>query len=91
MIVISQDKKRIYNFDNIKLIEVLNNDIFIIDDILADEGPFLGTYESEERAQEVLQEIVKSTIETRKSQEINSLFGGPGIIPSNTYYEMPEE
>ncbi len=58
MIVISQDKKRIYNFDNIKLIEVLNNDIFIIDDILADEGPFLGTYESEERAEEILRDIV---------------------------------
>ena len=58
MIVISQDKKRIYNFDNIKLIEVLNNDIFIIDDILAVEGPFLGTYESEERAEEILRDIV---------------------------------
>ena len=58
MIIVNQDKKRIYNFDNIKLIEVLNNDIFIIDYILADEGPFLGTYESEERAEEILRDIV---------------------------------
>ena len=57
MIIVSQNKKRIYNFDNIKLIEVLGNDIFIIDDILADEGPFLGTYESEQRAEEILMDI----------------------------------
>ena len=46
---------------------------------------------SEERAKEVLQEIVKTTIETRKNQNFNSLFGGLEIIPQNTYYEMPED
>ena len=97
MIIISQEKDEILNFNNIMNIQVTNceEDGYLIsagfivggDDNYRD----LGYYKTEERAKEVLQEIVNATIETRKSQELNNLFGGAGIIPSNTYYEMPED
>ena len=99
MIKVSQDNCTIVNFSNIQNIRIEPYGTHIkgkkIYKIFA--GNFegytteLGTYDTEERAKEVLQEIVKATIETRKSQELNNLFGGAGIIPSNTYYEMPED
>ncbi len=98
MIIVSQDKKQILNFNNIQNIRIepygTHEKGKKIYKIFA--GNFegyttkLGTYDTEERAKEVLQEIVRATIDARKSQEINMFFGGTGIIPSNTYYEMPE-
>lgn len=95
MIIVSQDETKIVNFDNLTQIyitQVEEKTAFFIRyetvDSLYDD---LGYYKTEKRAKEVLQEIVKATIETRKSQELNNLFGGAGIIPSNTYYEMPED
>nr|DAS23453.1 MAG TPA: hypothetical protein [Caudoviricetes sp.] len=92
MIIVSQDKKEIINLDNIQRLFIDADYISAViyaecieDDIL------IGSYKTEERAKEILQEIVKSTIETRKSQELNNFFSGAGIIPSNTYYEMPED
>lgn len=90
MIIVSQDKKSIYNFDNIKSIDIVENEIYITDDILMDEGAKIGEYETEERAKEVLQEIIKAYIESKKGEEATTIFGF-AIIPSNTYYEMPEE
>ena len=93
MIIVSQDKDKIINHDNVPFLwinkNILNETIKTFY-IYADHD-FLGEYKTKERAKEVLQEIVKATIETRKSQELNNLFGGAGIIPSNTYYEMPED
>lgn len=96
MIIVSQDKTEIINFDNVININITDceRDGYLIsagfvvgrDDNYRD----LGYYQTEERAKEVLQEIVRATIDARKSQEINMFFGGTGIIPSNTYYEMPE-
>ena len=60
MIIVSQDRKSIYNFENIKSIDILNNEIYLTDDILADEGARIGKYKTEERAKEVLQEIIKA-------------------------------
>lgn len=103
MIIVSQDKMEIFNFDEIFRLYVDNwsNEEFATEPncfcIKAEKSSdnmictFLGEYKTEERAKEILQEIVKATIETRKSQELNNLFGGAGIIPSNTYYEMPED
>lgn len=91
MIIVSQDREDIINFDNVKMINREENRISV--DANFGRGDFycIAEYDTEERAEEVLQEIIKAIIETRKSQELNNLFGGPGIIPSNTYYEMPEE
>lgn len=95
MIIVSQDKTNIVNFDNLTQIYITQDEektaFFIryetVDSLYDD----LGFYKTEERAKEVLQEIVKTTIETRKNQNFNSLFGGLEIISQNTYYEMPED
>lgn len=59
MIIVSQNKKSIYNFDNIKSIDIVENEIYITDDILMDEGAKIGEYATEERANEVLDEIAE--------------------------------
>ena len=59
MIIVSQNKKSIYNFDNVKLIDIVENKIYISDDILSDMGTCIANYETKERAKEVLQEIIK--------------------------------
>lgn len=84
MIIVSQDKNSIYNFSNAKSIDVVKNKVYITDDILSDKGTFIGTYETEKRAKEVLEEIVK------KYKDCNtwSLYG---VSTINEVYEMPQE
>lgn len=91
MIIVSQDKDSLYNFDNVKSIDVLNNEIFITDDILADKGTRIAIYKTEERAKEVLQEIVKVYANGKTADEGNTFFGGFSWIPADTLYEMPKE
>lgn len=55
-----------------------------------DNWSVLGEYKTEKRAKEVLQEIVKATIENKKAEEAKDMFGF-SIIPADTYYEMPED
>lgn len=96
MVIVNQDKTGIYNFDNIKSIDVIENEINITDDILSNKGIVIGTYETEERAKEVLQEIVK------KYSSYLQLNGGPALIQGQMdvqpnifnipkIYEMPKE
>ena len=59
MLILSQDKKSIYNFNNIKSVDVIENEVYITDDILADTGTLIGYYQTEERAKEVLQEMIE--------------------------------
>lgn len=78
MIIVSQDKKKIVNFDNLTQIYITQDEeeteIFIrcetVDSLYDD----LGVYKTEERAKEVLQEIVL------KYGEYLKLEGGPAII-----------
>lgn len=97
MIIVSQCKDTIINFKNIEILGIGNpledddGKFKILANTIIENQYVIAKYKTEERAKEVLQEIVKATIETRKSQELNNLFGGAGIIPSNTYYEMPED
>lgn len=88
MIIVSQDKKSIYNFDNAKSIDILENEIYITDNILADEGTLIGVYETEERAQEVLEEIIKN-IQHKSFVEMDT----NGITSEVTggIYRMPKE
>lgn len=96
MIIVKQDKKGIVNFNNVKDIYIDKEDdgdrhfVFYIPVSNIDGLDILGIYETEERAKEVLQEIIKAYIENKKTQETTSIFGF-SIIPSNTYYEMPKE
>lgn len=95
MIIVSQNKRNIYNFDNVKSIDIVNNEIYISDDILSDMGTCIANYETEERAKEVLQEIykVKSDFELIKNTRDNIQ---RDLIVGNKQdffdvYEMPKE
>lgn len=59
MIIVSQDKEKIVNFDNVNIILVRENKIISFDNTYTDnqDGDLLGKYKTEERAKEVLQEI----------------------------------
>lgn len=85
MIIVSQDKKTIYNFDNVKSIDVLENEIYIADDILANEGARIAEYATEKRAKEVLQEIIE-----RYTNWNNLVYGQP-TGECSPKYEMPKE
>lgn len=91
MVIVSQDKRGIYNFDNIKSIDAIENEVTITDSIMSNRGVVTGKYKTEKRAKEVLQEIkeqyINSQMEymevTRMSREIK--------ISDCFVYEMPEE
>ena len=78
MIIVSQDKTKIVNFDNLTQIYITQDEeetaTFIryetVDSLYDD----LGEYKTKERAKEVLQEIVK------KYSSYLELKGGPAII-----------
>ena len=64
MIIVSQDKTKIVNFDNIDAIEI-GNPLKYVDGMFkvfasttSDNEYTLGKYKTEERAKEVLQEII---------------------------------
>ena len=90
MIIVSQEKDEILNFNNIMNIQVTNceEDGYLIsagfivgrDDNYRD----LGYYKTEERAKEVLQEIVKAYKETNYEYENCWCL-------RNVIYEMPKE
>lgn len=105
MIIVSQDKKMFVNFNSIVSVYVIKNYVseekgyqgYNIDFATNEEINFvLATYDTEERAKEVLQEI------TRKYSSYLKLEGGPAIlqgqmdIQPNIFnipkiYEMPEK
>lgn len=100
MIIVSQDKNKIINFDNIVHIFISGNSISygVMSGTSATD---LGTYATEERAQEVLQEIVtlfkdKEILHIRKST-LNNLdeISEPKYILKPVcrakVYEMPKE
>ena len=90
MIIVSQEKDEILNFNNIMNIQVTNceEDGYLIsagfivgrDDNYRD----LGYYKTEERAKEVLQEIVKAYKETNYEYENCWCL-------RNVIYEMPKD
>lgn len=87
MIIVSQDKTKIVNFDNLIQIYITQDEEetanFIryesVDSLYED----LGEYKTEERAKEVLQEII-----TRHGNWENMKMGQPSGICSPVY-EMP--
>lgn len=84
MVIVNQEKSGIYNFDNIKSIDVVENEVNITDDILSNKGMVIGTYETEERAKEVLQEIVG------KYKQYN-LDDNKSVTTLPKVYTMPEK
>ncbi len=99
MIIISQDKKQLINFErtsNICVSEETDGD-FEIFEINAD-GELLGIYKSEERAKEILiaimasyqaNKILECTHGSIEQNQIADKFLESGALPFR--YEMPEE
>ena len=84
MIIVSQDKKKIINFERITEITVSGTGILVGDDVFIPKGEEVGKYESEERAKEVLQEIIKAYKETNYEYENCWCL-------RNVIYEMPAD
>lgn len=86
MIIVSQDKNNVINYDNVKSLWIEDN---ILDEtnttfyINADED-FLGEYETEERAKEVLQEIISKYKTTLYNSRTNET-----VVNIPKVYEMP--
>ena len=64
MIIVSQDKRSIVNFEKVKIININRSDLreisayFNCDEEKSNDNVLLGTYETEERAREVFGEII---------------------------------
>lgn len=89
MIIVSQDKDNVINYDNVTSLWIDDN---VLDKtnttfyINADEN-FLGEYETEERAKEVLQEITEKICE---GSNIQMDIEGINCEVSKQIYYMPE-
>ena len=59
MIIVSQDKTKMINFERITEITASGTKILVGDDIFIPKGEEIATYETEERAREVFAEIYK--------------------------------
>lgn len=89
MIIVSQDKKAIHNFDNVlslQIVPTLKEYLIEVCDAIND-GSSLGIYSSEERAKEVLQEIIDKIWESSSLRM--DIKGINCEVREQTYY-MPE-
>lgn len=86
MIIVSQGKDELVNFDRIESIWIDVEEGRVTIEATADTNSTLGTYSTEERAKEVLQEIIHMYIES--NEDIPST--GYGYV-KNRVYEMPEK
>ena len=90
MIIISQNKDKIVNFDNLTQVYIIQDEektaYFIrfetVDSLYDD----LGEYKTEERAKEVLQEIIKTYLDCNEQNHLAEF-----AYVKNKVYEMPEE
>ena len=87
MLILSQDKKSIYNFNNIISIQIeegYNGFKLIVYGAITNYVS-LGKYKTEERAKEVLQEIIEAYKENG-SVKIDNI-----QVENKVVYEMPEK
>ena len=91
MIVVSQDKSEIINFDNVESIWVCKHaDDGITIEATRTTNSTLGLYTTEERAKEVLQEILKY-YNSLKRKSVYAIGDGNFTFSEKFYYEMPKE
>ena len=89
MIIVSQDKDLIVNFNNVTAIGIAQNNAKEIDSITTDgEEQYLGAYKTEERAKEVLQEIIKRI--NGKGEIMHNINEIKIETEASSVYEMPE-
>lgn len=94
MIIVCQNKKSFYNFDTVKSVDVLDNEIYITDDILADKGTRIGKYKTEERAKEVFKEIVQCYANTEQYKSMSNTASADflnDLLKNAIIYAMPEK
>ena len=87
MIIVSQDKTQIFNFDNINYLQMgknLDNDFAVEINYSGCNYNVIARYKTEERAKEVLQEIVN------KYRQFN-LDNNKTVTLTPKVYEMPKE
>ena len=85
MIIINQERTKVINFEKITEITASGTKILVGDDIFVPKGEEIATYDTEERAKEVLQEIVskyKTTLYNSKTNET--------VVNIPKVFEMPE-
>lgn len=87
MIIVSQDKDTIINCERMNFIKIEDLGSIVVN-YADDYNELLGVYDTQERAGEVLKEIVeaikgKSQITMTQEELITEAYGG--------YYEMPED
>ena len=91
MIIVSQDRTEIINFDNVDSIWICpDEDGKFTIEATADTNAMMGYYATEERAKEVLQEITKF-YERAKRYECSSNNGITLFMGETFTYEMPEK
>lgn len=91
MIIVSQDKEKIVNFDNLTQVYITQDEeetAYFIRYETAD-GLYddLGKYETEERAKEVLAEIIKSYRDYRTAE----CDGYTNVLQETAVFDMTEE
>ena len=87
MLILCQDKSRIFNFNTITdvNVEYINGDYELRTSFVGEKGSFnMGEYDTEERAKEVLQEIIEKYKEENYAM-IESM------AKAQLVYEMPEK
>ena len=89
MIIVSQDKTRIYNFERISEIVVSGTEICISDSLTQEEGLVIATYKTEERAKEVLITIMEWYDKLRT--DIVEAIAYSCSMNGYYYFKMPEE
>lgn len=92
MIIVSQDKERIANFDNLTQIYITNCEednagYFIRFETVDSLYENLGEYKTEEKAKEVLQEIIQSYKDYRTAE----CDGYTDVLQRTAVYEVPED
>lgn len=93
MIILSQNRKEIINFDNVNLIRVQDDGSIVTYDNTYNEqagvSSVLGKYETEKRAKEILQEILW---EFGASEMYRSMYETTDLLfKKMAMYQMPEE
>ena len=96
MVILSQNKKRIFNFENLIEIRVFVRNIYSPKDNvkgydlqgIGQNGKYiiLGIYDTEERAKEVLQEIIEAYLDCNEQNVLAEY-----AYVKNKVYEMPTE
>ena len=89
MIIVSQNTDIIANFDNIISLDTDQcNGVYVVEcNFTNRNNVYLGEYETEERAKEVLQEIIKSYRHYRTAE----CDGYTNVLEETAVFEMPKE